>query len=207
MLTHRRVLLPAISLVAFFCANSLLAAEKWAVVNMELVFDGYYKTAKCEAALKQQETLYEDHAKELAGSIELLRKKRDELKDKSLNAALSDTVRENCRKEAANTDMQYQEKGKELRGFMQEKKKELQSRLLEERKVIVQELKEFLADFAKREGLTFVFDRSGLTSNLIPVVIYADDAYDITETVSAELNRGHEDEVRKPKEGDAKDDK
>lgn len=168
---------------------------KLATVNMERVFDTYYKTNRADKDLKEQEKAYEDHAKSLAEQIDAARRKREEMQEKALNVALSQKVRENCRDEAKKHDEIYQEKKGELRKFMEQKRGELQKEYMDKRRQIVTEITEFIEDHAAGRGYDFVFDASGFTSNMIPVVIYAAPSTDITETVVAELNRGHEDEM------------
>ncbi len=191
-----RVFLAALFLSPLFC----MAQQKLASINMEKVFQNYYKTARSESSLKQQELIYEEHAKRLSEDIEKFRIKRDELKEKSLNVALTEKAREDSRQQAEEQDRVFQEKRQELRDFMQKKQKELQKRYLEERKLLVQELTVFIQNFAKAEKLDFIFDSSGLTSNLIPVLIYASSLYDVTDTILVRLNQGHESELEALKE-------
>ncbi|MFW5803102.1 MAG: OmpH family outer membrane protein [Verrucomicrobiota bacterium] len=189
-----------IALSAFVATAACAQDFDMATVDMERVFDTYYKTTRADKTLKEQEKAYEEHAKTLAKEIDAARRKREEMQEKALNVALSQTVRQNCRKEAKKHEETYQEKRGELRKFMETKRGELQKEYMEKRKSIVKEITDFIESHAQERGFDFVFDASGFTSNMIPVVIYASPDTDITESIMAELNRGHEDELKAAEE-------
>lgn len=191
-----------------FVATAVCAQDfDMATVNMERVFDTYYKTTRADKSLKEQEKAYEEHAKSLAKEIDDSRRKREEMQEKALNVALSQSVRENCREEAKKHEEDYKEKRAELRKFMETKRGELQKDYMEKRKAIVKEITDYIEKHAREKDFDFVFDASGFTSNMIPVVIYAAPSTDITDTIVAELNRGHEDELKAAEAAeDAEDD-
>ncbi|OGV79716.1 MAG: hypothetical protein A3K19_06435 [Lentisphaerae bacterium RIFOXYB12_FULL_65_16] len=181
----------------------LTAGAAWAgklgLVDMEKVFQGYYKTSRSDSAFQKQKDVYSDHAKNLAAEIDAIKKQRDEQQEKSLNIALSDEVRADNRKGAEEKNGLYQEKKKEFKDFLTKTDKELQGKYLELRSEIVKEITEFLKKYGEREGFDLVLDSSGLTRNFIPVVIYHASSLDVTEAVLGELNKGHEAEVEEAK--------
>lgn len=183
-------------LSAFVAVSACAQDFNMATVDMERVFDTYYKTSRADKVLKKQEKAYEEYAKSLAKEIDAARRNRDDMQEKALNVALSQTVRENCRTEAKKYNETYQEKKGELRKFMETKRGELQKEYMKKRKDIVKEITEFIGKYARKQGFDFVFDASGFTSNMIPVVIYASPSTDVTDTIMAELNQGHEDELK-----------
>lgn len=190
--------------VAFMSAT-LLAADGIGFIDMERIFQGYYKTARDDAAFKTQKEAYEREAKRVAEEIELIKAKRDEHRDASLNIALSDDVRKEHRQKVEESDGLYQEKKRELQTFLKKIDKELQGKYLELRQGIVDEISTYVRAYAEREGLKAVIDTSGMSRNMIPVVVYFESTSDLTDTILAELNRGHEDEL--PKADEAKTDK
>lgn len=190
-------ILSRIAVMTAILAATTAAAQGPAIaaVNMEKVFNNYYKTARADAALKQQESVYEGHAKGLAKEVESARQKRDEMREKSLNVALPKKVRQNCAKEAKKFEERYQEKRDELRSFMEKKRGELQKDYMGKRKDIVKDITEYVRSYAEKKDYDYVFDSSGFTSNMIPVLIYAAPSTDVTDTILSDLNRGHEDEL------------
>ncbi len=174
-----------------------LAQKHNAYVNMEKIFQGYYKTARSDGAFKKQRELYDEHAKSLATEIDAIKKQRDENQDSALNIALSDSVRREHRKVAEDKNNLYQEKKNELKSFVRKVDQELQKRYLELRGEIVKEISDFLRTYGEKKEYDLIMDTSGLSRNFIPVVIYYPKSQDITETILTQLNRGHEDELKK----------
>ncbi len=188
----------AVGLLATFLvapAFQAVAAEKIATVNMETLFQGYYKTAVSDAAFKKQKDAFNARAEELANEVEAIKKRREELQNKTLNIALNDAAREQARKDLAGTEALFRDKTTDLQNFLVDKDKELGEKYLALRAEIVEEISKFVAAQAKANGIDLVMDISGLTRNYIPVVIYASDAFNMTETILKELNRGHEGEA------------
>jgi len=67
----------------------------------------------------------------------------------------------------------------------------------------VKEISAFIKTYGKENGYGMIMDSSGLTRNFIPVIVYYPEERDITDKVMAELNRGHEDDVPKPRDAAA----
>jgi Skp family chaperone for outer membrane proteins len=170
---------------------------KVAFVDMEKVFQGYYETTRSDAAFKKQKDLYSQHAKTQADEIEALKKQRDDVVERSLNIALSDEVRAQSRRDAEEKENLVREKDRQLREFIGGKDKELGRKYLELRNDIVKKLSDFIRAYAERNQYEMVLDSSGLTRNFIPAVVYYPKSQELTETILAELNRGHENEIPK----------
>ncbi len=192
-----------LALAAFCSSLNVLAQDKMAFVNMEAVFQGFYKTNRSDAAFKKQKDLYNEHAENLTAEIELLKKQRDENQEKALNIAFSEEARQQHRKAAEEKNAFYQEKQAELKDFLRNTERELQKRYLELRSEIVKEISELARQYAKEQGYSVLMDSSGLTRNYIPVVLYYPEENDVTEELLKELNRGHEDEVAASEENQA----
>ncbi len=171
------------------------AQTRFGFVNMDKVFQGFYKTINADARFQKQKQLYTQHAKELAEEITAIKRQRDALQEAALNIALSDEVRAQKRKAAADKDALYEEKKKELKQFVQSKDRELGKKYLDLRANLVKEITDFLAGYAKKNGYDILFDSSGQTRNFIPVAVYFRKDLDLTEKVLTAINRGHEDEI------------
>jgi len=170
-------------------------APRIGFVNMDKVFQGFYKTINADAAFQKQKKLYTQHAKELAEEIDAIKRRRDALQEEALNIALSDDARAEKRKAAADKDALYEEKKKELKHFLQSKDRELGKKYLDLRAKLVKEITGFITGYAKQNGYAAIFDSSGQSRNFIPVSVYVREDLDLTEKILADLNRGHEDEV------------
>ena len=186
-------------LFIFGCAATLavsaLGAEeigKTAYVDMSEVFKNYYKTAQYQKALKRQEEVFKKKAEEMGSKIKDLKKKRNNLEDKSLNVALSEEVRNQHKQEAQAVEKRYQAKQQQLRKYLQNKQQELRKRYMDKRKNIVDEITEYIRSYADKNNIQLVFDVSGLTNNLLPAILHYPESKEITQKILEQINEGHE---------------
>ncbi len=169
-------------------------------VNMAKVFQGYYKTINSEQELKQQEEIYQERAKELAQEAEQLKQQRDTLQEQALNVALSENSRQKNRQQAREVDQMYNEKQRDLRQFLNEKQQELRKQYIDVRNTLSDELVTTVKGYAAQNKIDLILDISGMTNNMLPVVLHYSEAQEITDTILAEVNKGHEDELPVPDE-------
>lgn len=181
-------------------AMTAALAEAPVFVNMEAIFQGYYKTARKDSAFKKQKDVYNERAKDVASELEGLKEQHKKEQEDALNIALSDAVREQKQAQADETKRIIQQKDAELRKFFQDVDKDLQKKYLEYRAEIVEEITDFIREYSEKKDYDLVLDISGLTRNFIPVVVYSPKEKDITDEVLAQLNKGHEDEIPDPDE-------
>ena len=163
---------------------------KIAVVDMEKIFKGYYKTQLNSAKLKKQAATYKEYADNLAESQLKLEEEFKSLRDASQNIALSETERESKRLAARDKYRQLQVKQTELQQYDQDKSAQLKEQYDKMRKSILIEIRKSIAKYAKEKGVIAVLDTSGKTMNDIPIIVYYQTDTDITDVILARLNKG-----------------
>jgi outer membrane protein len=170
--------------------NCFAAEVKVAVVDMDKIFQNYYKTKIADSTLKQQADIYKAWVKKLNDSLVKLEEEFKVVRDASQNIALSTAEREAKRFEAQKKYRETREKQVEIEQYTVEKTQQYKQLETQKRNDILIEITEEIKRRAALEGFTLVLDKSGKTLNGIPAVVYSAPAYDITEPVLAELNRG-----------------
>lgn len=165
---------------------------KTAVVDMEKIFKGYYKTKINSAKFKKQAATFKDYADKLANSQLKLEEEFRSLRDASQNIAFSETERESKRLAARDKYRQLQAKQAELKQYDQEKSAQLKEQYDNMRKELLTEIRKSIARFAKEQGYLLVLDASGKTMNNIPLIIYYETGMDITDTILEKINKGAE---------------
>ena len=166
-------------------------------VDMEHLFQNYYKTFRDDAAFKKQKELFMQAVADQGTKLELLKKSVKDARERSVSIALNDAARAQARRDADDQERELEAKDRELRDFVREKNDKLGMTYMELRDTIVKELSSFVSDFGARTQHELILDISGLTRNAIPAVVYFDKSKDVTETILADLNKGHEAEVAK----------
>ena len=168
---------------------------KIAFVDMEQIFQGYYKTVKADETIKKQTEIYKEYAINLEKEREALQEEFNSVRDISQNIALSEEVREEKRTEAQTKFMLLQEKEKEIQEYQKEKRTSLRKQYESQRDKLVKEIRNFINTVAEKEGYDLVMDSSGNTLNGVPAFIYHKTEMDITDIILTMVNKGHEDEL------------
>lgn len=176
-----------------FCALCANAADlKIAVIDMDKIFQEYYKTKIIDANLKKQAELFKDYSDKLNESLTKLQEEFKTLRDASQNIAASEAERESKRLAAQDKYRQMNSKEAELRQYTREKQRQLRDEYEKNRNEILNEIKKTVGEMALLQGYTIVLDKSGATLNNIPAVMYHNPSIDITDNILRDLNRGRD---------------
>ena len=166
---------------------------KIAVVDMDNLFQEYYKTKQTDADLKQKQGIYEAWAKKLSESRLKLEKEFNVLRDAAQNIALSSLERGKKRRAAEEKRQELKKKETELAQYVQQKSRDYKSLVTKMHKKLLDEIYDEIRKYAVLKGYNFVFDKSGKTLNTIPVIIYSGQQHDISTEILRKLNRGQPD--------------
>lgn len=174
-----------------FAPGFLPGAEfRIATVNLEKVFNSYYKTKIIDNEFQEQSNVYRNY---IARQAEILRK--DELAyrkllDSSANLALAASERQTRQQEAAKLEEQLRARRAELEQYAADRAKALQDSAAAERKKVIAEIRDEVRRRAAVGGYQLVLDSSGLSFNDTSIVLYSVPSIDLTDQVITELNRG-----------------
>jgi Skp family chaperone for outer membrane proteins len=78
---------------------------------------------------------------------------------------------------------------REISDFRQTRERQLQEQLMRVREGIVKEITDVVMEKVKTRNLDFVLDKSGMSINGVPVVMYAPDNVDFTNEIIDTLNK------------------
>ena len=171
-------------------ASNASAEIKVGTVDMNKVFQGYYKTKDAETKINDARAAAK---KELDERIEGYKKLIDEIN--KLNDELKKTELSNDTKEqkAKTRDEKINDaKGmeKDINDFRVTREKQLQDQAVRMRNGIVEEINKLIQDKVAAENFDIVFDRSGASLNSVPFMLYARDTFDFSQTIIDTLNKG-----------------
>lgn len=185
--------MPVIAFTVFCAVNAAGAKSselKIAVVDMDTVFQDYYKTKQTDAVLKQKQGIYQAWAKKLGESRLKLEEEFKILRDAAQNIAYSSAEREKKRLAAQKKYQEFKKKEAELEQYVQQKSREYKQLLKKMHKNILDEIYIEIKQYAILKGYNLVFDKSGKTLNTIPAIIYSSPQFDISDEILKRLNRG-----------------
>ena len=191
-----KLLILGLTFLLAFPANLFSQDLKYAFIDMEHIFQNYYKTVKADETIKKQTDIFKEYAVNLEKERETIQEEFNSLRDISQNIALSEEVREEKRNEAQTKFMLLQEKDKEIQEYQKDKRTSLRNQYESQRNKLVKEIRDFIRVIAEKEGYDLVIDSSGNTLNGVPTFVYYRSEKEITEIILTMINKGHEDELK-----------
>ena len=78
---------------------------------------------------------------------------------------------------------------REINEFRQTRERQLQEQALRMREGIVKEITDVVMERVKTNNIDLVFDKSGLSMNDVPVLLYSKDSADFTADIITALNK------------------
>jgi outer membrane protein len=180
-----------LTLAALATGSAALAqpALKLVTVDVAKTYDSYYKAEEGMAKFREAQQKAQEQAEEYRKQGQLLVDEYKELAEQAKSALLTPDAKTKAEQTAAKKYEDIQRKQGELQNFMQSTERSLQQQMLTRRELLLEEITKTVNEIAKRKGATLVIDKSGPSAFRIPVVLYADPAYDITEEVITEINK------------------
>ncbi len=164
-------------------------AVKLVTVDIAKTYDAYYKAQEGMVKFQEAQQKAQEQAQEYQKQGQLLVDEYKELVEQSKSAMLTPDAKAKAEQNAQKKLEEIQRKQGELQNFVQSTDRSLQQQMLTRRELLLEEITKTVTDIAKRKGATLVVDKSGPSGFRIPVVLYADAAYEITDEVIAEINK------------------
>jgi outer membrane protein len=184
-----RIVLPTILLLTFLC-SSALAQQKIAIVDVQKLFNGYWKKKQAEIALNDRKAELE---KEDRGFIDDLKQAKDDyqkLLDDADDQAVSDDERARRKQAAADKAKQIQDSQQTIVQFERQSQATLAEQSQRMRENILKEIQAAVNTRAKAGGYALVIDSAAETVNQTPVFLYTEGQDDLTADVLSQLNAG-----------------
>src|SRR6266704_1746088 len=171
--------------IAAFAQGTL----KVGTVDMQRAFKEYSKTKDAEAKINDAKNAakkeYDDRAEAYKKALDEINNLNKQLDSPALSAdKKTQTAKERDDKIANIKNME-----REISDFRQTRERQLQEQLLRVREGIVKEITDVVIEKVKTKNLDFVLDKSGMSINGVPVVMYAPDNVDFTNEIIDTLNK------------------
>ena len=162
---------------------------KVGTVDMQRAFKEYTKTKDAEAKINDAKNAAK---KEYDDRADAYKKALDEINNlnKQLDApALSADAKTQKAKERDDKIANIKNMEREITEFRQTRERQLQEQALRMREGIVKEITDVVMDKVKANNMDLVFDKSGMSLNGVPVVMYSRDNTDFTTDIMSVLNK------------------
>jgi outer membrane protein len=171
--------------VAAFAQGTL----KIGTLDMQRAFKEYNKTKEAEAKINDARNAAK---KEFDDRQEVYKKALDEVNNMSKqleSTALSQEKKNQLAKDRDDKIANVKTMEREMSNFGQTREQQLREQLMRVREGLVKEITDVVMEKVKTKNLDFVLDKSGMSINGVPVVMYAPDNVDFTNEIIDALNK------------------
>ena len=175
--------------LAFPIAGLAQATMKIGTVDMQRAFKEYNKTKEAEVKINDAKNAakkeYDDRAESYKKALDEINNLNKQLESPALSAdKKSQTAKERDDKIANIKNME-----REISDFRQTRERQLQEQLMRVREGIVKEITDVVMEKVKGSNLDLVFDKSGMSINGVPFLLFSHDNIDFTNDIIAVLNK------------------
>lgn len=159
-------------------------------VNLDKVFEEFYKTKLADSQLKEQADQYREERTKMVDDFKKLQDDFKAARDEAQDTALSEDARNVRRSVAEEKLVELRETENKIRRFEESRRRQLDEQTRRVRSKLVDEIKETITKLAQERGYTAVLDASGENLNGVSTVLYSLPKLDITEELVNLLNKG-----------------
>ena len=180
-----------LTLLASCLLSPAFGAEtpKMAFVSMDTLFKEYYKTEGVNEVLKTRFAEVDSSRKEILEKAMALKSELEKMSADLRDKTISQEEKSKIQESAEGVVEKLRKTEAELMEFDGTTRKDFNENAKQSRQKLVSEIRSVVADYARSEGFSMVFDSSGKTLNDVESVIYLDSAFDITDSVLKILNK------------------
>jgi len=162
---------------------------KIGTVDMQHAFKEYNKTKEAEVKINDAKNSakkeYDDRAEAYKKALDEINNLNKQLESPALSAdKKTQTAKERDDKIANIKNME-----REISDFRQTRERQLQEQLMRVREGIVKEITDVVMEKVKANHFDLVFDKSGMSINGVPFLLYAPDNVDFTNDIITVLNK------------------
>jgi Skp family chaperone for outer membrane proteins len=183
--------------ITLFLSAPLLQALDVVTIDMNKVFENYYRTLIENKKLAKEKDITESRLKEMQAQVYKLQNDYQSLMRESMNPVLSEGARTQKKQDAEGKATEGQAALKNLKFFQQNLQKEAVGKRRTITAELTKDIQQVVDKYAVDNKVDLVLDASGKSVNGVNLVIYSKNSLSITDKILAKINKGHEDFVNK----------
>jgi len=176
--------------LAIFGMGSASAQKlKIATVDMQELFKRYHRTTEEQQKFSEEFARIQKENNERLAGIRTIEEQLQGLKKKIEDPTLGDKVKRAKSREFQLKLDEAKAMDRERREFLSRRTRALELKKQASMQGILEEIRKRIVDHSKKEDFDFVLDKSGLSANQVPFLLYTKDATDITASLLVALNK------------------
>ena len=180
---------------ALACGLQLSAQDKTIYVNLETIFENFYKTINANIAFEDQKKDFEARLGLIREEMQNLEKQAQRYNEEVQNDLLPRGTRETSQRSLQAAVDRLRAKKREYDQNQEEGLRNLQRIRMKREEDLVSDILSTINKYADEVGATHVIEVSGKTFNRVQVYLRYPKEKDVTQAILKLVNLGHEDEL------------
>ncbi len=180
---------------ALACGLQLSAQDKTIYVNLETIFENFYKTINANIAFEDQKKDFEARLGLIREEMQNLEKQAQRYNEEVQNDLLPRETRETSQRSLQAAVDRLRAKKREYDQNQEEGLRNLQRIRMKREEDLVSDILTTINKYADEAGATHVIEVSGKTFNRVQVYLRYPKEKDVTQAILKLVNLGHEDEL------------
>jgi Skp family chaperone for outer membrane proteins len=168
------------------------ADSRIALIDLDRVFNALERTEQGQAKVEEAKESFRAEMEGLNEQIDTLLGEQEGIAEDALNSALSEDVRRQRREEGELKAVEISELRSKKNKLFKERETQLRQKIMRMRQDIIDDIVAVAQEYARDEGFSMLLDKSGMSVNQVPVVLYSDPKNDITDVIIEQLNGASE---------------
>ncbi|MBA2270693.1 MAG: OmpH family outer membrane protein [Verrucomicrobiota bacterium] len=181
--------LALIASIALPAAAFAQGTMKVGTVDMNRAFKDYNKTKDAEAKINEAKNAAKKEFDERAEGYKKVLDEINKLNQQLEAPALSADAKTTKAKERDEKITNIKNMEREITEFRQTRERQLQDQAMRMREGIVKEISDVVMERVKANNLDLVFDKSGMSLNGVPLLMYSRENTEFTDDIVAALNK------------------
>ena len=182
-------------IAALTCGLQLSAQDKTIYVNLETIFENFYKTVNANIAFEDQKKDFEARLGLIREEMQNLEKQAQRYNEEVQNDLLPRETRETSQRSLQAAVDRLRAKKREYDQNQEEGLRNLQRIRMKREEDLVNDILSTVNKYADEVGATHVIEVSGKTFNRVQVYLRYPKEKDVTQAILKLVNLGHEDEL------------
>ena len=179
----------SLALLLGLISSPLIQAQgKIATIDLQQVFDGYWKTKQISDNLQAQGKDYQTRREKLVQQFQAINEEYRKMLESADEDALSTAERQKRGKEADAKLVEVRGLEKDITDYDNTTRSQIAETQARMKKNIVRDIREKIAQIAKKDGLSMVIDTAAVAKTETPIILYNDGSNDLTDKVLSLLN-------------------
>jgi outer membrane protein len=178
----------ALTLVFFFTARSQAETNKIGIIDMQRVWDKYWKTKQAQAQVDDQTADFEKRKKGMLDDYQKANRDYKKLIESAQDQAVSGDERDRRKSAAEKKLLEIKEIEQDANLFQRTTDEQLKMQARRMTENILRDIRDLVDAKAKAGGYTLVIDIAAKSAVGTPIVLYTNGQNDMTQDVLSQLN-------------------